>query len=403
MRRTLHLFLCIFMLGTMKCHGMLTAESIKKTLNDYCIEDQELRKKALRLQATSSRAEIFKELGIDQINARHSEYLKEVINHYGWPKISEFGQEACQHAWILVQHCNDTEFQKDCLTKMEALDKTEVDSKLIAYLYDRIQINSNLLQRYGTQINEKGEVLPLENPECIDELRASVGLEPLQEYLKLCKERMLRFAFVAQAFDAIINLGGDCQAAYQLYIHGLRKYALPFDTLVTPYDALREMLKNNFESFMRPDNFELVVNERDEKYILDKKYGTRLLHDFKLQEDFLKDYEEIAEKYLRRIDRLIDLIITSEYPLFIRKKITQEQAAELKNLLFALREGRPFLLVVLDGAQEIESDWKLEGVYNYYLRQLQPYSWKGDPEAWKEIFYALGLEVSNAQASSDER
>lgn len=194
MRRALHVFLCIFILSTMKCQGMLTTESIKKTLHDFFIEDQELRKKALQLQATQSRAEIFKDLEIDQINACHIDYLKEVIDCFGWPKISEFGQEVCQHAWILVQHCNDTEFQKDCLTKMEALDKSEVDFKLIAYLYDRIQTNSKLLQRYGTQINDNGEVFSLESPDRVDELRASVGLEPLCEYLKFYKECMVRFA-----------------------------------------------------------------------------------------------------------------------------------------------------------------------------------------------------------------
>jgi hypothetical protein len=206
-----------------------------------------------------------------------------------------------------------------------------------------------------------------------------------------------------QSFDAIINLGGDCQVAYQLYVHGLRKYALPFDTLVTPYSALQEMLNNNFEHFMTPDNFELIVNEEGVKCILDKRYGTWLLHDFKLEENFLKDYESIAEKYSRRIDRLKNLITTSEYPIFIRKIITKKQALELRDLLYVLRDGKPFLLVALDDTHEIKKDWQSEGVINYYLRQPNSHSWRGDPEAWKEIFDALGLEISDAQASSDER
>jgi hypothetical protein len=121
-----------------------------------------------------------------------------------------------------------------------------------------------------------------------------------------------------QPFDAIINLGGDCQVAYQLYVHGLRKYALPFDSLITPYEALEKMLEHTFEGFMTLDNFKLVTNEKNEKYILDTRYGTRLLHDFKMQEDFLKDYDDIAAKYNRRIERMLHLIINSEHPLFIR-------------------------------------------------------------------------------------
>jgi len=205
-----------------------------------------------------------------------------------------------------------------------------------------------------------------------------------------------------QPFDAIINLGGDCQVAYQLYVHGLRKYALPFDSLITPYTVLAKMLENKFEGFMTPDNFELVTNEKDKKYILDIRYGTRLLHDFKLQEDFLKDYDDIAAKYNRRIERLLHLIITSEYPLFIRKIISQEQATNLCALLSRMRSGRSFFLVALDDMQEIKIDWQLENVRNYYLRQPEPYTWKGDAEAWKEIFHDLGLTTSDAKASTDE-
>lgn len=80
---------------------------------------------------------------------------------------------------------------------------------------------------------------------------------------------------LAQPFDAIINLGGDCQVAYQMYVNGIRKYALPFDTLITPYDALYGMLANNFEGFMEPENFVYMINEKNEKYILDQKYGSR--------------------------------------------------------------------------------------------------------------------------------
>lgn len=208
---------------------------------------------------------------------------------------------------------------------------------------------------------------------------------------------------VSQPYDAIINLGGDCQVAYQLYMTGLRKYALPFDSLITPYQALRDMLKNKFEGFMAQDNFKLEGNEKGEKYILDKKYGTRLIHDFKLEEDFLKDYEETATKYIRRITRFLEVITISECPLFIRKIITKEQASELTNLLSTMRNGKPFLLLALDGTQEIAADWQLKEVCNYYLRQPQPYSWKGDSEAWKEIFLALNLQVSDARNSSKER
>ncbi len=197
-----------------------------------------------------------------------------------------------------------------------------------------------------------------------------------------------------QFYDSIINLGDDCQVAYQMYVNGLRKCALPFDHLMTSYDSLYEMLENNFDGFLARTNFEFTINEMGEKYILDKKYGTRLIHDFKLQADFLNDYEEIAAKYIRRIDRLLNLMRISKYPLFLRKGINKEQALKLRNLLSALREERPFLLVALDNTQEIESDWHVDNIRNYYLRKPKHTTWQGDSKAWKEIFYSLGFGLS---------
>ncbi len=201
---------------------------------------------------------------------------------------------------------------------------------------------------------------------------------------------------INQIYDAIINLGGDCQVAYQLSTHGLRTYALPFDSLVTPYNSLQKILENNFEAFMNKNNFELITNDKGEKYILDKKYGTRLLHDFKLEDTFLDNYENIAAKYIRRIERFNHLIKNSQCPLFIRKNITKEQATELNNVLSALREHKPFLLLALDHKEEIKTHWQIENTLNIYLKQPEPYIWKGDSEAWKNIFTALELKITNS-------
>ena len=199
--------------------------------------------------------------------------------------------------------------------------------------------------------------------------------------------------------DTIINLGEDCQVAFQLTKHGLRNYALPFDALITSYEALYAILANKFEGFMAPDNFVFQVNEKNEKYILDKKYGIKLIHDFKLNEHFLSDYEEIASKYERRIARLFEQISAAEYPLFIRKRITKEQAIELRTLLHTMRNGKPFLLVVLNDNKDGASleHWNFESVCNFHLKQPDPYFWEGDTQAWKEIFIALGLSVAEKE------
>ena len=58
----------------------------------------------------------------------------------------------------------------------------------LAMLEDRIAINEGKKQRYGTQIisgpNGLPCVAPIEDPEHLDELRKSVGLPTMQEYLQ---------------------------------------------------------------------------------------------------------------------------------------------------------------------------------------------------------------------------
>ena len=59
----------------------------------------------------------------------------------------------------------------------------------LAYLEDRVLLRQGKKQIYGSQIYYDGEtgaffVQPLEDPDHVDARRASVGLEPLADYLE---------------------------------------------------------------------------------------------------------------------------------------------------------------------------------------------------------------------------
>lgn len=54
-----------------------------------------------------------------------------------------------------------------------------------AYLYDRVAIAEERPQRYGTQadcLDGEWKTKPLEQPDAVDALRASVGMGPLADY-----------------------------------------------------------------------------------------------------------------------------------------------------------------------------------------------------------------------------
>ena len=198
----------------------------------------------------------------------------------------------------------------------------------------------------------------------------------------------------AHQYDAVINLGGDCQSAYQMSLHGIRHYALPFDSLITPVDSVIYLLEEQFCDFLKKDNLSLVT-KGTEKFILDSKYNVRLIHDFKLEEDFLQEYDNIKEKYDRRVSRFLEILQTSRSVLFIRKNITKEQALRFDAALSRLYPHLDFALLALGGGQDIQEDWGIARVKNRFLKQLEPYSWKGDPNAWKALFQEMGLELSN--------
>ncbi|WP_156313631.1 DUF6624 domain-containing protein [Erythrobacter sp. SG61-1L] len=114
-------------------------------------------------------------------------WLKARLREHGWYTISKYGSSADLAAWILVQHADrDPAFQAEVLEMLEPLlIEKETQQKNYAYLYDRVAVNGNRPQRYGTQgrcISSKWEPREVEAPEELDARRAAVELEPEADY-----------------------------------------------------------------------------------------------------------------------------------------------------------------------------------------------------------------------------
>ena len=112
-----------------------------------------------------------------------------ILDEKGWVGKDKVGQQANQTLFLVIQH-SDLKIQQKYLPSMrEAVIKGNADAGSLALLEDRIALREGRKQIYGSQIrtnpNTKTQyVLPLENPEKVDERRSSVGLEPLAEYVK---------------------------------------------------------------------------------------------------------------------------------------------------------------------------------------------------------------------------
>lgn len=71
----------------------------------------------------------------------------------------------------------------------EAVKNKKAEPNALALLEDRVALGEGRRQIYGSQIGrdeqtQKHYVLPLEDPDNVDQRRAEVGLEPLADYVK---------------------------------------------------------------------------------------------------------------------------------------------------------------------------------------------------------------------------
>jgi hypothetical protein len=127
--------------------------------------------------------------------------LAEEIDKNGWPGIYKAGETGDNMAWLIVQHAdNDTTFQKKCLQLLKlALLNSETNIHNIAYLEDRVRINTNRKQLYGTQFEnvvKEGKTIdlvlkPTEDLACLNKRRSYMNLPPVEEYLNASRKRYI--------------------------------------------------------------------------------------------------------------------------------------------------------------------------------------------------------------------
>ena len=126
----------------------------------------------------------------DEIDARNIAQLEEIIRQHGWPGKSLVGEEASKAAFLILQHSNLTRQEKYLPLLKKAARKGDARPADVAMLEDRVLVRRGKKQIYGTQLRsgpETGGKLvlePIEDEKHVDKRRASVGLVPLQEYLR---------------------------------------------------------------------------------------------------------------------------------------------------------------------------------------------------------------------------
>jgi hypothetical protein len=127
----------------------------------------------------------------DSVFTSHGLRLKEIFNQFGYPGFSLVGERGEHNFWLMVQHYDsDPEFQLAILEKLKVeVDHKNANAQNFGYLMDRVKLNTDELQVFGTQVryNSFGQAYPkpLADSVNVNTRRAEIGMEALEEYLNV--------------------------------------------------------------------------------------------------------------------------------------------------------------------------------------------------------------------------
>jgi hypothetical protein len=170
-----------------------SGEETRAQLLEMGRTDQEVRERIMGLLNDSGPAALstdeFRSLFEEQqlVDERNFLGLEAIVTEHGWPDERLIGEEATGAAWIVMQHAS-IERQKRFLPLLrQAVAENRALASNLAMLEDEIALADQGKQIYGTEItmtDGKAMIAPVADPETIDERRASVGLPPIEEYLR---------------------------------------------------------------------------------------------------------------------------------------------------------------------------------------------------------------------------
>ena len=108
--------------------------------------------------------------------------VDKILSQHGFPRKDQVGDFGNQAVWLVFQHA-DLVYQKRFLPQMEAaVSRGDIAPLYLALLRDRIDVREGRPQRYGTQIDGKGNLAPLLDASRVNKWRQEVGLPPIEQF-----------------------------------------------------------------------------------------------------------------------------------------------------------------------------------------------------------------------------
>lgn len=174
-------------------------EEYEKDLDKYLLakldtiyeRDQKYRKQFLEIQkkyGMESKEMMTNIISMKQADAINLVEVTKILDNRGWLGANIVGEQGNSTLFLVIQHADMNTQLKYLPMMRKAVAKGNADASDLALLEDRVALKQGKKQIYGSQIEkntETGElyVLPIKEPEKVNQRREKVGLMPIEEYL----------------------------------------------------------------------------------------------------------------------------------------------------------------------------------------------------------------------------
>ncbi|MCD8529277.1 MAG: hypothetical protein LRY27_04835 [Chitinophagales bacterium] len=168
----------------------LSQNTVCDTIQDMYDHDQAARMKYVNAETDSSKR--IDSIGIYNCDLQNFQIIEKIFKQYGFIDFERFDTLCSNNFWILVQHADkNVKFQEKYLKSF----KQNIDKGIkpnYAYLKDRVLVNTNKKQLFGTQgytYTENDKIYwtprPIKHEKKVDKRRNKYGLKSLVSYTNL--------------------------------------------------------------------------------------------------------------------------------------------------------------------------------------------------------------------------
>jgi hypothetical protein len=201
-------------------------------------------------------------------------------------------------------------------------------------------------------------------------------------------------------FDNYVSLGHNCEGAFQVRRLLGRDVAYYFNWLVTPLDALVEILRADFAGAYDRANLRVTA---DVGMVLDAGYGMKYHSAFRKElgralegPRFEALHAESAAKYAMLAERFRELARSTNRVLYVVKtahEAARDGAAQMRDILAARYPDHDFQIAVLQTSDRQEPDWGEDRIHNRYLARFADPSraHDGHVPSWDRVFAEFPL------------